>query len=184
MSRIEPLNPSLAGEEVVAAFEAHVQAYQAKITNMKRTLAHSLVSFEVYMHWYPLYKAVTKLVGSRAAYLYAFSISTASNCPLCATFFRKIIVDAGEDPGKLILNEEERSLLEFGSAIAKHQGHIADHVYRLVASRYTDAEVVLLIAFAGQMIATNVFNNVVETDIDEYLTDYLPPVKSIWKHVH
>jgi hypothetical protein len=34
-----------------------------------------------------------------------------------------------------------------------------------------------LIAFAGQMIATNVFNNVVETNIDEYLFDYLPPLK-------
>ena len=33
---------------------------------------------------------------------------------------------------------------------------------------------VILIAFAGQMIATNVFSNVIETDIDEYLLDYLP----------
>ena len=33
---------------------------------------------------------------------------------------------------------------------------------------------VVLIAFTGQMIATNVFNNVIETDIDEYLSDYLP----------
>jgi hypothetical protein len=31
----------------------------------------------------------------------------------------------------------------------------------------------LLIAFAGQMIATNVFNNVVETDIDAYPAPYL-----------
>ena len=33
---------------------------------------------------------------------------------------------------------------------------------------------VLLIAFAGQMIATNIFNNVIQTDIDEYLKSYLP----------
>jgi hypothetical protein len=36
---------------------------------------------------------------------------------------------------------------------------------------------VILTAFAGQMIATNVFSNVTETDIDEYLFDYLPPIK-------
>ena len=29
---------------------------------------------------------------------------------------------------------------------------------------------VLLIAFAGQMIATNIFNNVIQTEIDEYFT--------------
>ena len=36
---------------------------------------------------------------------------------------------------------------------------------------------VVLIAFAGQMIATNIFNNVIETDIDEYLAEYLPSIK-------
>ena len=29
---------------------------------------------------------------------------------------------------------------------------------------------VVLIAFAGIMIATNIFNNVIETEIDEYLS--------------
>jgi len=42
-------------------------------------------------------------------------------------------------------------------------------------------EMTVLIAFAGQMIATNVFNNVIETDIDEYLFDYLPPIKPVLK---
>jgi hypothetical protein len=32
----------------------------------------------------------------------------------------------------------------------------------------------MLVAFAGQMIATNIFNNVIETNIDDYLFDYLP----------
>jgi hypothetical protein len=41
----------------------------------------------------------------------------------------------------------------------------------------TKKEMVILTAFAGQMIATNVFSNVTETDIDEYLFDYLPPIK-------
>lgn len=36
---------------------------------------------------------------------------------------------------------------------------------------------VVLIAFAGQMIAANVFNNTIETDIDEYLVNYLPVLK-------
>ena len=50
-----------------------------------------------------------------------------------------------------------------------------------MATQYNKTEMVVLIAFAGQMIATNVFNNVIETDIDEYLTDYLPPAKHILK---
>jgi len=106
--------------------------------------------------------------------LYAYSISHASNCPLCTTFFRKIIIDAGERPERLELSEQEHNVIDFGAAIAEHKGNIANHVYRLVAQYYSDEEMVVLIAFAGQMIATNIFNNVIETDIDDYLKEYTP----------
>ena len=43
------------------------------------------------------------------------------------------------------------------------------------------AGLAVLIAFAGQMVATNIFSNVTETDIDEYLFDYLPPLKDSLK---
>ena len=144
---------------------------------MKATLAHSLLAFDVYMQWYPLYREVEKIIGRRLAYLYAYSISYASDCPLCSTFFRKIIIEAGEKPEALELTPSEQKIIDFGSSIAKHHGNIADHVYDAVASHFNKAEMTLLIAFAGQMIATNVFNNVVETNIDEYLFDYLPPLK-------
>jgi alkylhydroperoxidase family enzyme len=73
------------------------------------------------------------------------------------------------------LTDTEQKLIDFGSSIAKNKGHISDEIYNAVAEYYTAEELVVLIAFAGQMIATNIFNNVIETDIDEYLTPYLPP---------
>jgi hypothetical protein len=129
------------------------------------------------MEWYPLYEQVERIVGKRLAYLFAYSISYASDCPLCSTFFRKIIIDAGEKPESLELTGPEEKLLEFGSSIAKHRGNIADEIYEAVASGYTAEQMVILIGFAGQMIATNIFSNVIETDIDDYLFDYLPPIK-------
>ncbi len=140
---------------------------------MKATLAHSPLAFEVYMMWYPLYKEVEKIVGKRPAYLFAHAISTALDCPLCSTFFRKIIIDAGEKPENLILSPEEQELLEFGSSIAQNKGEISNAVYQNAAHRYGNKEMVILIAFAGQMIATNIFNNVIETEIDEYLESYV-----------
>lgn len=152
----------------------HLAEYKGRITNMKATLGHSVLAFKVYMQWYPLYEKVQQILGARMAYLYAFSISEGSNCPLCSTFFRKIIVDAGEKPEHLILTTEEQLILDFGSSIAKDKGHVSDSLYNQIAALYNEEKKVLLIAFAGQMIATNIFNNVVETDIDEYLTPYLP----------
>jgi hypothetical protein len=178
MARIQPISENERTQPVWKAFEKHTEEFNAKITNMKATLAHSLLAFDVYMQWYPLYAEIEKILGKRLAYLYAYSISFASDCPLCSTFFRKIIIDAGEKPESLELTPSEQKVLDFGGSIAKHHGHVADHVYEAVASHFDKQEMILLIAFAGQMIATNIFSNVTETDIDGYLFDYLPPVKN------
>ena len=177
MARIQPLSTKETSPDVKIAFERHVQDYGGRITNMKATLGHSLIAFEAYMQWYPLYTEVEKILGKRMASLYAHSISCAADCPLCSTFFRKIIIDSGETPEKLDLNETEKDVLNFGSGIAKHKGNIADHLYNKVAINYKENEMVILVAFAGIMIATNIFNNVIETEIDEYLSAYRSNMK-------
>jgi hypothetical protein len=179
MARINPVNNSELSPSVKVAFERHIEEYNARITNMKATLGHSLLAFEVYMQWYPLYHQVEKVLGKRLAYLYAYSISKASDCPLCSTFFRKIIIDAGEKPESLVLTNSEKEILDFGSSMSRYQGNISDHVYNNMGDRYPKEDMVILIAFAGQMIATNVFSNVVETDIDDYLTPYLSTINTI-----
>lgn len=177
MARIPPLGHNELQPSVQVAFDRHVKEYNAVITNMKATLGHSLVAFESYMQWYPLFEEVQQILGKRLACLFAFSISRASDCPLCSTYFRKIILETGEDPECLHLLPGEKQVLDFGCSIAKHNGHIADHIYKPVAQRFEKKEMVLLIAFAGQMIATNILNNVIETDIDDYLVQYLPHLK-------
>ena len=177
MARINPINQNEISPSVQSAFERHIKEYNARITNMKATLGHSLLAFEVYMQWYPLYEQVEIILGKRLAYLYAYSISKASDCPLCSTFFRKIIIDAGEKPENLVLAPSQKEIIDFGNSIAKYQGNINDHLYNSIAQKYSKSDMVILIAFAGQMIATNVFNNVIETDIDEYLVEYLPSLK-------
>ena len=177
MVRIQPLTTKEISPSVQVAFERHVQEYGGRITNMKATLGHSLIAFEAYMQWYPLYSEVEKILGKRMASLFAHSISCAADCPLCSTFFRKIIIDSGETPEKLDLTEAQKDILEFGSSIAKHKGNIADHLYNAVGGKYSETEMVILTAFAGIMIATNVFNNVIETEIDEYLSGYRSTMK-------
>lgn len=174
MPRIQPLPLNETSAETIAAYELHKSTYNARITNMKATLGHSKIAFEVYMEWYTLYTKIKEITGERMAYLFAFSISKGSNCPLCTTFFRKIIIDNGEKPDDLILTEQEQLLLDFGSEISTQQGKISDELFEQVSKLYSTAQLVELIAFAGQMIATNVFSNVIDTDIDEYLFSYLP----------
>ncbi|HET9746915.1 MAG TPA: hypothetical protein VFP97_14460 [Chitinophagaceae bacterium] len=177
MARIQPLTTNEISPALKVAFERHVREYDGRITNMKATLGLSITAFDAYMQWYPLYAEVEKILGKRMASLYAHSISCAADCPLCSTFFRKIIIDSGETPERLDLTEAQQNILNFGSGIAKHKGNIADHLYNSVASKYSETEMVILTAFAGIMIATNVFNNVIETEIDEYLCGYRSTTK-------
>ncbi|GAB4035870.1 carboxymuconolactone decarboxylase family protein [Spirosoma gilvum] len=175
MPRITPLPSTETPPDVQEAFEEHVRDYPgSRITNMKATLGRSLLAFQVYMQWYPLYEEVKKILGHRLAYLYAHAISEGSNCPLCTTFFRRIIIDNGEQPENLTLTDHEQAVINFGSAIAQHKGEIADELYAPMGENYDETQLVVLVAFAGQMIATNVFNNVLDVNIDEYLYPYLP----------
>lgn len=178
MPRIQPISVDDASREVISAFNEHTTKYSARITNMKATLGKSLPSFQVYMQWYVLYEELKVMIGNRMAPLYAYAVSYATECPLCSTFFRKIIIESGENPEQLQLTKQEQELLNFGSAIAQTQGHITDEIYNSISKYYSEEELVLLIAFAGQMIATNIFSNVIETQIDDYLIDFLKPTQS------
>lgn len=183
MPRIHPITLEDADFTTRAAFAKHVTDYAgSRITNMKATLGHSLVAFNAYMQWYPLYDEVKKIIGNRLAYLYAHAISLGSNCPLCTTFFRKIIIDNGEKPEDLILTDAEQLLLDVGSEIAVHQGAIPEDLFARLASAYRPHEIVVLVAFAGQMVATNIFNNALEVTIDGYLTQYLTLTKGALSH--
>src|SRR6186713_557835 len=165
MARIDPLAEEDAPAPVKDALDGHRLKYNARITNMKATLAHSLPAFEVYMEWYRLYERIGEILGHRLAYLFAYSISEGSDCPLCTTFFRKIIIDNGEDPEDIRFTEDEQMVMDLGSAISLHHGKIDSALFERVSSQYSTAQMVELVAFAGQMVATNIFSNVTETDI-------------------
>ena len=175
MPRIPPLPEDRTLSETRTAYNQHKTKYGSRITNMKATLGHSAVAFQAYMEWYPLYEEVKKIIGNRLSPLFAWSVSEAADCPLCSTYFRKTIIESGEDPEHLTLTKEDQELLSFGAAIAMNRGIVPDTVFDPVRNRFSDTELVVLTAFAGIMIATNVFNNVIQTEIDDYLQVYKKP---------
>jgi hypothetical protein len=177
MPRIEPLKPEEINPTIQEAFEKHKAQFNARITNMKSTMGKSLPVFNVYMKWYDLYNEVKEFTGERNAYLFAHSVSLGSNCPLCTTFFRKIIIEHGEKPEELFLTDDEQTLLDFGSAIANNKGEVESDLYNRIEKMYSEPQVITLVGFAGQMIATNIFNNVLEVQIDDYLAPYIPLTK-------
>jgi hypothetical protein len=160
-----------AGEDVRREYDDQIRKH-GRVTNMKRTLLHSVPAFEAYMEWYRLKDLVSAFAGERATILYSYAISYGNRCLICSLFFRKILVDWGENPEAPALNEEERLLVDLGSAIARDSHAIQEDIYVRLRSRYAEEQIVLLVAFAGLMAATNLFNTVAKVPLDEVLAGY------------
>lgn len=171
MPRIRPVDYS---EAPLAARTAHDEVVRrhGRITNMKRTLLHSLPAFHALMEWYTLRDTVEPFLGARLVDLFSHAISADNDCLICSTFFRRILIEAGEQPDAPALSERDALVVEFGRRLAAPGAHVPDEIYARLAGEFTDEEVVALTAFGALMVATNIFNNALEVDLDQYLEPY------------
>jgi alkylhydroperoxidase family enzyme len=171
MPRITPISYDSAPPAVREAHDEHIRQH-ARITNMKRTLLTSLPAFHALMEWYPLRDTVQPFLGERLTTLFAHAISAETDCLICSTFFRRILIETGDNPDRPRLDERESAVIEFGRRLAVSPYQVPDALYQRVASYFTPEQMVALTAFAALMVATNVFNNALEVELDEYLQPY------------
>jgi len=171
MPRIEPLEYQDAPAPAREAHDEHIRLH-GRMTNMKRTLLHSLPAFHALMEWYTLRDAVQPFLGDRATTLFSHAISAETDCLICSTFFRRILLDAGEDPDELVLDRRETLVVEFARQLAKDPKGISDELYRRLTKEFTSQQIVALTAFGCIMLATNVFNDALRVDLDGYLEPY------------
>src|SRR3954470_11167012 len=157
MARIPPVEESSAPPAAQELAAAHV-ATGSRMTNMKWTLAHSPVALDALLTWYPLHDQVAPVLGERRTWLFCHAISTASDCLICSTFFRRLLIDAGEDPATLELDDFDELIAEFGRRLAADPHSVDDALHARLKERFTDEQLVTLTAFGALMIATNVFN--------------------------
>lgn len=171
MPRVPPIVYDSAPPEVREAHDDHIR-HHARITNMKRTLLNSLPAFRALMEWYPLRDTVQPFLGPRLTVLFAHAISAETDCLICSTFFRRILIEEGQDPDRMELDEREAAVVEYGRRLAVSPFRVPEAVYRRVAAHFDHAQLTALTAFGAIMVATNVFNNALEVELDEYLHPY------------
>jgi alkylhydroperoxidase family enzyme len=176
MPRIAPLDTDAASTDARAAAESHVRTH-ARMTNMKRTLLHSLPAFNALMEWYPLRDTVQPFLGERLTTLFAHAISAETDCLICSTFFRRMLIQTGENPERLRLDDRETAVLEFGRALAVSPFKVPDEIYQKLARYFEPPQIVALTAFGALMVATNVVNNALDIELDEYLQPYRKGVR-------
>jgi alkylhydroperoxidase family enzyme len=171
MSRIAPVEYDGASPEVKREFDDQIGRH-GRITNMKRTLLHSGPAFHALMEWYVLRDQLLGFIGERELNLFAHAISVGNHCLICTTFFRKILIDSGDDPDNPALSDRETTLMDFARQCVANPTDVDDALYARLQAHFTDPQIVDLTAFAGLMIATNLINNALRVDLDDYLIDY------------
>src|SRR3954466_13697473 len=103
MPRIRPVDLEQTTGETRITFEQGVARWD-RLTNMKRTLLHSLPAYKVLMEWYTLFDAVKGFLGDRLAIIFCHAVSLESDCLICTTYMRRILTDGGENPDELKLD--------------------------------------------------------------------------------
>ena len=100
--------------EQQAAIDHHIeQGY--RITNMKETLLHSVVSFTSLEEGsYAVDKALKEKIGNRAKILFGYAISSGNECPICGNYFKWVLEDqlGIKDFDHFEFTDEEMELLK------------------------------------------------------------------------
>ena len=171
MARIAPVDETSAPPQSVELAAAHA-ATGGRMTNMKWTLAHSPAALDALLQWYPLHDELVPVLGERRVWVFCHAISTQSDCLICSTFFRRLLIDAGEDPAALALDEFESVLADLGRRLVVDPHSVDDALFAALSERLTPPQIVSLMAFGAMMVATNVFNDAMGVELDSYLERY------------
>jgi alkylhydroperoxidase family enzyme len=168
--RIHQIDYGTAAAPTRRAHDDHLRI--ARITNMKRTLLRSVPAFDALMTWYPLRDACIPILGERLTTIFAHAISAETDCLICSTFFRRILIDWGENPDQLVLDAREQVVVDYARKLGRSPFFVSDETFAQLRDLFNEEEIVTITAFGALMVATNVVNNALDIPLDEYLEPY------------
>ena len=171
MARVPQVTLETATPAQKAVWDETVAAHGV-VTNMKATLLHSAVALKAVLEWYALFDRVKPFLSEREAVLFCNAISRANRCELCSLFMRRAIVQWGEDPDRLVLDERTETLTDFGRQLALDANGVSDALYDRLKAHFIEVEIVDLTAFGALMIVNNLINSALRVEPDASLDPY------------
>ena len=169
MSHIPMIDYDGASQAIRDAHDEELRL-RGRMTNM--TLLHSPQAHRIYAEWFTLRAELLPHVDDRAIQVFCRAISEETGSKIAVTFFRRAITLSGADPDALDMRDVDRLLDRFGRAIVRGSRAIPPEVWTELKERYEAKVLVDLVALGGIMLATAIFNNVVEVPFDTELEPF------------
>lgn len=180
MARVGFINRDELNGKALEAWDN--QERNNNLTNMKKALLNDYATYDAYMGWYTSWARLVEIIGEKDAILYSHAISTTNGCQLCSLFFISDVKGLGLDPNNLEYDEKEKLLTDLGSQIVKDPTAVSDETFAKLHEYFSDSEIVAIVGYAGQMIATNNFNSVLKIDVDKRLLPIINEFKpATWR---
>lgn len=167
MTRVAYVTKEELAGKMLAAYEEWDG--KGKLTNMKKVLLQDEATYEAFMGWYTSWARLVEIVGSRAATIFAHSVSITNGCLLCSLFFISDLRALGLDPNNFEVDEKEGLLKALGEQMVKNPAGVSEELMNGLKKHWTDKEIIAIVGFACQMMATNNFNSVLGVDVDARL---------------
>lgn len=157
-----PFLPVAADDEIAAdaapVAERQRAANGGVLTTFQRSLLGSGVCARAYEALDDLAAELEPYIGERALRLFSYAVSDAfcaGRSGLFADKFRQQLSAAGDDPSGAQVTETEGLLLEWGRAIGAAGSVIPAELQDRVGFKLSPKLRVLLVSYAGQLIAAN-----------------------------
>ena len=109
---------------------------------------------EAFRSWYALKDDVEPYIGERAVSLFCYAVSEAAGGAAPTAYFRRLLVESGDDPDDPVVTETERLLLDWGRLMASTPHAVPADVAARVEAAFSPALRMLLVAFADLREAT------------------------------
>lgn len=171
MPRINPVDLNQANEKSRTLLEG-VSKAMGMTPNILATMAHSPAVLESYLGFS---KALSgSSLNPKLREQIGIAVAAANGCEYCASAHTAAGKGAGLDEEELaasLLGESQDSkaqaALRFSLAIVEKRGWVGDEdVSAFKAAGFSDVEVVEVVAVVALNTFTNLFNHVVETELD------------------
>ncbi|MET0805872.1 MAG: hypothetical protein ABWX66_05965 [Lacisediminihabitans sp.] len=155
-----------------AALDREIELHGGEYSNLRAALLGNLASFRAYSEWYALRDEIAPWIGERAVTLFAYAIADAAGSRVLAPHFRKILVDAGDDPVSPQVTEAEQRLIDWGRLIATTPHGIPAEFTALLEETFAPERRLTLLAFAGLTVALGLLTIVGAIPTDDSLIEY------------
>ena len=160
MARYKRANQYPLTQQQKEAVRYHRLYQGGQMNDLKYILLRDMQTFAVYMGWYNLEKGLYSFLSVHELAVFGHTICREEGAMLCSEYFDTKLSGRGEDPEHPTMTEKESLLSEFGKALCADYHHIPEELFSKMNEAYREEEMIKLIAFAGQLRASCMFEGV------------------------